>query len=102
MKLHLAKIDRYTGKAYRACDRIFKPPYTLLVSAVTCKRCEKIKYNMNDNEWKEKIKSISDPLEMLKVIFDNEQFFGYDSYYSDLRSTMLDQAEVIIRKGNKE
>ena len=51
---------------------------------------------MNDSEWIEIVKKITDPLEMLKVIVDNEQYFGHDQYYNDLRKAMLDQAAKII------
>lgn len=52
---------------------------------------------MNDAEWIESLKKISSASEMLRIIVDNEQYFGYDPYYSDLRTAMLDRAADIIK-----
>ena len=57
---------------------------------------------MTDDEWKENIKKIADPIQMLKAIVDNEGVLGYDSYYCDLRATLLEQAELIVKKDENE
>jgi hypothetical protein len=51
---------------------------------------------VTDEEWIKEIKEIRDPVKMLQTIVDNEQYFGYDSYYADLREAMLKQAEKIL------
>lgn len=51
---------------------------------------------MSDAEWKAHLKNVTDPLEMLKIILSNHEYFGYDSYYSDLRRAMLEQVERIV------
>lgn len=55
----------------------------------------------SDEKWKQYITQITDPVEMLRVIVENQDFLGYDSYYSDLRKVLLQQAEKIVaaRKG---
>jgi len=52
-----------------------------------------------DEEWKAKVKQITDPVEMLGCIIENQDFMGYDPYYRDFRQTMLDQAEKIVKEG---
>lgn len=44
-----------------------------------------------------KIKKIKDPIKMLKCILENESYFGFDPYYRDIRSAMLDTAAAIVR-----
>ena len=51
---------------------------------------------MDDAEWIAQIKEISDPIKMLEIIVDNQNYLGFDPYYKDLRAAMLDQAEKII------
>lgn len=50
-----------------------------------------------DQKWIEKTRTIVDPLEMLKCIVENQDFLGYDPYYSDLRRAMIDTAEQIMK-----
>ena len=49
--VHLAKLPASgLGEAYTACSLWYKKPYTLLTSAVTCKRCIRmIKKKERDN-----------------------------------------------------
>lgn len=53
---------------------------------------------MTDADWIKKVRKIKDPMLMLKTIVENERYFGYDSYYSDLRSAMLETAAEIVAK----
>lgn len=52
---------------------------------------------MNDKQWIEKVRAIKDPVEMLRVICENEDFFGYDPYYKELRAAMTETAEAIVK-----
>ena len=51
---------------------------------------------MTDSEWIKEIKTITDPVKMLRTIIDNEQYFGFDPYYKDIREAILKQAEYIV------
>lgn len=53
---------------------------------------------MNDDEWIASLKTIKTPREALKIILENERFFGYDPYYSDLREAMLQMVERILKE----
>ena len=56
---------------------------------------------MLDSEWIEQVKKISNPVEMLQCIVDNEEYFGYDPYYKDLREAMLTRAwEIVSQLGD--
>ena len=52
-----------------------------------------------DDKWIERVKKIEDPVTMLKEIVANQDFLGYDPYYGNLRSALLNQADKIV-KGN--
>ena len=54
-----------------------------------------------DELWKEYVKGIVDPYEMLWTIIDNEGFLGYDPYYKDLRAAMIDQAIKICQEAGR-
>ncbi len=41
----------------------------------------------------ERWSKITDPCEALREIVSNQNYLGYDSYYEDLRSALLDMAE---------
>lgn len=51
---------------------------------------------MTDQDWIQQVQQISDPIKMLRCILDNQDFLGYDPYYSDLRGAMLLQIEKIL------
>ena len=51
---------------------------------------------MNDEQWKQYIKTVKDPVRMLAIIVKNNSYFGYDPYYADLRKAILDQALKIV------
>ena len=55
---------------------------------------------MTDKEWFEKVKKITNPIEMLELIVEDESYFGYDSYYADFRNAMLRQATKISNEDN--
>ncbi len=57
---------------------------------------------MTDDEWKDRVSRIQCPYELLKWIVDNERFFGYDSYYSDLRKSMLVQASKLVSEKDEQ
>jgi len=51
---------------------------------------------MTDAEWIESVNQIKDPVKMLECIVENERFFGFDPYYSDLRGAMINSATRIV------
>ena len=53
---------------------------------------------MTDRQWITKTKRIKDPLEMLECIVKNENFLGYDPYYAEIRATMINTAEKIVKE----
>ena len=57
---------------------------------------------MSDKDWFKKVKKITDPVEMLELIVEEESYFGYDSYYADFRQAMLHQAQEIVDKAKME
>ncbi len=50
---------------------------------------------MNTEQFLAYTKTVSDPREALKCIVDNEDYLGYDPYYRDLRSAMVDMAKRV-------
>lgn len=51
---------------------------------------------MGDAQWKAtEVPKANTPVKALRLILDNETFLGYDSYYGDLRSAMLNQAAKV-------
>lgn len=50
----------------------------------------------SDEKWKQYITQITNPVEMLRAIVKNQDFLGYDPYYSDLREALLKQAENVV------
>jgi len=48
------------------------------------------------------LKEITDPLDMLIYVFENNQYFGYDSYYSEVRDAIFLQVEKVIEQNNRE
>jgi hypothetical protein len=57
---------------------------------------------MTDEQWIKSLAKISTPREMLAVIVDNEEFFGYDPYYAGLRKAMLSNAERVLGRESTE
>ena len=53
---------------------------------------------MTGSAWIVSLDRITDPKEALRIIVENEEFFGFDPYYRDLRCAMLKMAE---RLGNQ-
>ncbi len=51
---------------------------------------------MTDVEFIAQVKTITDPVEMLEALLNNDMFLGYDPYYADLRAALLDQAEQVV------
>lgn len=51
-----------------------------------------------DKDFKNLCKSVSDPMAALQIMVYNERYLGYDPYYSDLRSAMLEMCERIITR----
>ena len=51
---------------------------------------------MDDKEWIASLSRISTAEEMLATIVDNQEYFGYDPYYSDLRKAMIGNAERVL------
>ena len=51
---------------------------------------------MDDATWIKSLDNVSTPKEALAIIVDNEQYLGYDRYYSDLRRAMLRMAERVL------
>ena len=56
---------------------------------------------MSDNDWKARVASIQDPLELLREIVDaNRQgFLGHDPYYADLKLALMRRAEELANPG---
>jgi len=55
-----------------------------------------------DDEWTKRIKSITDPIEMLEEILkaDDNMMLGGDPYYRDILMTLMMQAEIIVEAKN--
>lgn len=51
-----------------------------------------------DEKFIESILAIKDPVEMLRKIVDNQDYLGYDPYYSDFRAALLGTAEKILKE----
>jgi hypothetical protein len=49
-----------------------------------------------DAQFIKRIKTITDPLEMLAAIVAHEDLLGFDKYYARLRAVLLTQAEKIV------
>jgi hypothetical protein len=56
---------------------------------------------MNDSDWVKEVKGITDPIDMLAIIVENQDYLGFDPYYADLHKVMIDQAEKIVLLHNK-
>ena len=54
---------------------------------------------MTDAEIIAQWSRVTDPKEALRLIVENEMFFGYDHYYRDLREALIDMA---VRCGGME
>lgn len=52
--------------------------------------------DMDDAQWIKHLGTISDPVEMLRIIIENEMYFVYDPYYSDLREGMVRNARRVL------
>ncbi len=52
----------------------------------------------NDAEWIATFGKIHDPLEALKLIIENESFFGFDPYYRDIRDAVLGVGERVLKE----
>jgi len=50
----------------------------------------------SDADWIKSLDKVTDPREALQIIIDNEQFFGFDPYYRDLRDAMVNMASRIL------
>jgi hypothetical protein len=48
---------------------------------------------MNDDNLITAWSKVTDPKEALKLILENEDYFGYDPYFRDLRAALLEMAE---------
>lgn len=56
---------------------------------------------MTDAAWIKSLDKITDPTKALKVIVENEGFFGFDPYYRDLRAVMLKMAERVVNEHSR-
>ena len=52
----------------------------------------------DDAAWITSLDKVSDPREALQIIIDNEQFFGFDPYYRDLRDAMVRMGERVLEE----
>ncbi len=57
---------------------------------------------MNDADWIKEIKKVDTVYDILKIIVENQTFFGHDPYYVELKRAMLDQAIDILAGGPDE
>lgn len=46
-----------------------------------------------DEEWIATINAITDPKEACRTLAENENYLGYDRYYSDLRRALIEMCE---------
>ncbi len=44
---------------------------------------------MTDKQWIAQIDKVSDPVEVLKLVQDNEDYLGFDPYFRDIRDAIL-------------
>jgi hypothetical protein len=52
----------------------------------------------DDNDWKEELKKIDDPIDMLLAIWDYDKVYGWDSYYNDLKKCLWEQAYKVLEE----
>lgn len=57
---------------------------------------------MLDETFRAEIERISDPVQMLEAVRDNEQYFGYDPYYKEIRDVIFAQVETVIHNSKKK
>jgi hypothetical protein len=48
---------------------------------------------MTDAEWIKSLDKVRDPREALRLIAENEMYFGFDPYYRDIRAALVQMAE---------
>lgn len=51
-----------------------------------------------DAEFIEACKHVNDPLEVLKLVSGCEGYFGYDPYYADIRSAVMDAVHRLVEE----
>ncbi|MBT2325507.1 hypothetical protein J7E62_24545 [Variovorax paradoxus] len=49
-----------------------------------------------------RLKRVTDPVEALELIVDNEGYLGYDPYFPDLRKALLDMASRVAANQRKK
>ena len=50
----------------------------------------------SDQEWKEELEKIDDPIDMLLAIVHYNDSYGWDSYYRDLKDSLFSQIIRIL------
>jgi len=48
-----------------------------------------------------RIKRTRDPVKMLRLIVENEDYLGYDPYYADIRAALISQAGVVAQSATQ-
>jgi len=56
--------------------------------------------HVNDDDWKDSVKKITDPTEMLECLTNNQDYLGGDPYYKDLANVLWYQADVVLALEN--
>lgn len=51
----------------------------------------------DDNDWKQKVSTITDPFELLNELVDLHTYSGIDPYYKDLYEAIINQAITILQ-----
>ena len=51
---------------------------------------------MTDDEYIADIKKITDPVEMLECVLENEGYYGYDPYYAEMRDAVMLQVKAVL------
>ena len=54
---------------------------------------------VTDKKWISIVNKIKDPIKACRILYENEQFLGYDPYYKDLRRALI---EMCKRCGTNE
>jgi len=90
----LEECTKGRSKGYEKIDEVFRYLLNYMINMGTLEDYYKV---TPDDEWKERIGKIIDPVDMLEELEDFSGNFG-DRYYSDLERAIWNQVEKIIEE----
>ncbi len=57
---------------------------------------------MTDAEWIATLDKVTDPVEALGIVLENEDYFGFDPYYRDIRGAVLGMAQRVYNAAKEK